>query len=53
MVLQLGGLGEGLEVPRLKKSTCYEMLHGVSKLDGHFGTTQTMENGCEVRNMER
>jgi len=27
------------------------MLHSVSELDVFFGTTETMENGCEIWNI--
>jgi hypothetical protein len=45
-------LGEGLTTPHRKEPTYYEMLHGVSNLDGFFATTLAMENGYEVWNME-
>jgi hypothetical protein len=45
-------LGKWLTIPhRKKKTVSYEMLHRISELGGSFGTTQAMENGCDIWNV--
>jgi hypothetical protein len=51
VVLQHGGIGDGLTTPHHKKKTaCYEMPHRVLDLNLLFEMTLAMENGYEIRN---
>jgi hypothetical protein len=43
---------QGMKTPLCKRPACYEMLRGVSDLDGFFQTIEVMEYGHEIWNLD-